>query len=219
VAIAATIALRKAVPDLTEAKFEEATGVLRADVFALLYTIVWALVITDVSGNLSTASQTVSNEAAALAELSRAASVFPADSQDSLHASIRDYVYSVVEYEWPSMRTGRSSPRAAAALEGMYAVYQGLGPQTEVQQAFYRESVSSLSDVTLNRRQRLLQSQEGLSSLLRILLVVGAVVFVVLAYPASVQSLLGQAAIVGATTAFVSFAYLLTMVLDYPYAG
>jgi hypothetical protein len=88
-----------------------------------------------------------------------------------------------------------------------------------VQQAYYRESVGSLSQVALNRRQRLLQSQDSLSSLLRALLVVGSVVFVVLAYPASVDSLGGQVAIVGATAAFVSFAYLLTMVLDYPYAG
>ena len=44
-------------------------------------------------------------------------------------------------------------------------------------------------------------------------------VFIVLAYPASVRKLGTRIAIVGAVSAFVSFAYLLTMVLDYPFAG
>ncbi|MGH8903793.1 MAG: hypothetical protein ACRDYA_19490, partial [Egibacteraceae bacterium] len=212
---------RKKFPDLpeAEAKFEEVTGVLRADVFALLYTIVLALVIADVSGNFAAASSTVSAEATAVARLAHSANVFPADAKDAINASARDYVYAVVEDEWPSMRTGQQSPRAAAALDGLYAVYQSLNPQTTVEQAFYGASVNDLGEVTLERRQRLLQSQERLSSLLRVLLLVGAVVFVVLGYPASVRSLFGQLAIVGATAAFVSFAYLLTMVLDYPFAG
>lgn len=221
VALAATVAVRKAFPNLAEAeaKFEEATGVLRADVFALLYTIVLALVIADVSGNFTEASSTVSAEATAVAQLARSASVYPAEASDAINDSVREYVRAVVEDEWPSMRTGQSSPRAAAAIDGLYAVYQDLNPQTAVEQSFYDASVDDLDEITFQRRERLLQSQESLSFLLRVLLVVGAVVFVVLGYPASVRSLAGQLVIVGATAAFVSFAYLLTLVLDRPFAG
>ncbi len=221
VAMAATVAVRKAFPNLaeTEARFEEATGVLRADVFALLYTIVLALVIADVSGNFTEASSTVSAEATAVAQLAHSTSVYPAAESDAINDSVREYVRAVVEDEWPSMRNGQSSPRAAAAIDGLYAVFQGLNPQTAVEQAFYDASVNDLDEITFQRRERLLQSQESLSFLLRVLLLVGAVVFVVLGYPASVRSLAGQLVIVGATAAFVSFAYLLTIVLDRPFAG
>lgn len=218
-AIVTTVAIRKVFPDLTEVSFEEATGVLRADVFALLYTIVLALVIADASGNLGRASSTVSSEATAVAQLAHSMSAFPAESKVLMSETIRAYVHAVVDDEWPRMRWGGQSPRAAAALEGLYAVYQGLHPQTTVQEAFYEASVDNLRQVTLERRERLLQSQESLSSLLRLLLIIGAVVFVLLAYPASVRSLGAQVLIVSAAAAFVSFAYLLTMVLSYPFAG
>jgi hypothetical protein len=221
VALVATLAIRKVFPNLpeSEAKFEEVTGVLRADVFALLYTIVLALVIADVSGNFTEASETVLAEASAVAQLARSASVFSADARDVINDSAREYVHAVVEDEWPSMRTGQQSPRAAAALEGLYVAYKSVNPQTVTEEAFYDSSVGALGEVTLQRRERLLQSQEGLSALLRVLLVVGGIVFVILGFPASVRSLAGQLLIVGATAAFVSFAYLLTIVLDYPYAG
>lgn len=67
--------------------------------------------------------------------------------------------------------SGERSPRAAAALEGLYAVYRSFEPQGAAQEAFYATSVDKLSDISLSRRQRLQQSQEGLSPLLRILLV------------------------------------------------
>ncbi len=185
VAMAATVAIRKAFPNLAEAE----------------------------------ASKTVSAEANAVAQLARSATVFPADATDAINDSVREYLRAVADDEWLSMRSGQSSPRAAAALDGLYAVYQDLSPQTAVEQAFYEASVDDLGEVTLQRRERLLQSQESLSPLLRVLLPVGAVVFVVLGYPASVRSLAGQLVIVGATAAFVPFAYLLTIVLDRPFAG
>lgn len=219
VAVVVTIVVHKKLPGLADSGFEEVTGVLRADVFALLYTIVLALVIADLSGNLSQASSTVSTEASALAGLTRAADSFPTDAGNAIRGGINEYVHAVVEDEWSMLRSGEPSPRAFAALEGLYASVQAFEPQTSVEQTFYETAVNDLGQVNTERRQRVQQSQDGLSPLLRILLVVGAIVFIVLAYPASVRRLRTRVLIVGATSAFVSFAYLLTMVLDYPFAG
>ncbi len=219
VAVIISVFIHKMLPNLAGSGFEEVTGILRADVFALLYTIVLALVIANLSGNLAAASSTVSSEASALAELTRAADAFPLGPRDSIRNGADEYVHAVVEDEWPRLRSGDSSPRAFAALEGLYATVQSYEPQSQVEQTFYQRAVDDLGQITLNRRQRVQQSQDGLSPVLRILLVVGAIVFIMLAYPASVSRLRTRALIVGATSAFVSFAYLLTMVLDYPFAG
>jgi hypothetical protein len=218
-AIVVTIVVHKLFPNLADSGFEELTGILRADVFALLYTVVLALVISDLSGNLEKASSKVSSEASALSVLTRGVAAFPSGTTKSISGAVDEYVHAVVEDEWPELRWGEQSPRASAALEGLYATVRGFEPHTPVEQAFYTSAVDNLQEITFSRRERVQQSQEGLSPLLRFLLIIGAMVFIVLAYPASARKLGTRIAIVGAVSAFVSFAYLLTMVLDYPFAG
>ncbi len=218
-AVILSVVVHKLRPNLADSGFEAVVEILRADVFALLYTIVLALVITDLSGSLDKASSTVSAEASALAGLTRAADSFPPAQGQAIRDGANEYVHAVVEDEWPRLRTGEPSARAFAALEGLYATVQSFGPQTPVEQSFYESAVGELGQIDQSRRERIQQSQEGLSPLLRALLIIGAIVFIILAYPASVPRALTRALIVAATTAFVSFAYLLTMVLDYPFAG
>jgi hypothetical protein len=206
-------------PSLAESGFEELTGILRTDVFALLYTVVLALVISNLSGDLAEAEQTVSAEASALNGLTNAANSFPDSERESIRSAVGEYLHAVVQDEWPKMRWAEASPRAAAALEGLQATIRNLQPQNPVEEAFYQSSVNDLSSITLNRRKRLQESGENLSTLLRTLLVVGAVVFIALAYPASARSRLKRVMIVASAASFVSFAYLLTMVMDYPFAG
>ncbi len=218
-AVVASLLIRRKFPNLADSDFENLTGILRADVFALLFSIVLGLVIADQSGNLAAASDTISMESSALAEMAAASEAFDPSKQVALSTALDEYLHAVVEEEFRAMRTGQASPRAAAALEALHAAYRQYEPQTEVQRAFYSRSVDNLGEIILNRRDRLQQSQEGLSPLLRALLLVGAVVFILLAYPASIRSLPTHLLIVAATAAFVSFAYFMTMVLDYPYAG
>lgn len=218
-AVLASLLVRWKFPSLADSDFENLTGILRADVFGLLFSIVLGLVIADQSGNLATASSTVSAESSALADLAAASEAFDPLKQVVLSTALNEYLHAVVDDEFQAMRIGQASPRAAAALEALHAAYRQYEPQTEVQRAFYSRSVDDLGEIILNRRERLQQSQDGLSPLLRALLLVGAFVFILLAYPASVRKLSTHLLIVAATAAFVSFAYFMTMVLDYPYAG
>jgi hypothetical protein len=80
-AVVVTIVVHKLFPNLADSGFEEQTGILRADVFALLYTVVLALVISDLSGNLEKASSKVSSEASALSVLTRCRDVSFRDNE------------------------------------------------------------------------------------------------------------------------------------------
>jgi hypothetical protein len=211
VAVIASLLIRRKFPNLSDSDFENLTGILRADVFALLFSIVLGLVIADQSGNMATASATISRETSALAEMAAASEAFEPVKRAVLSTALDEYLHAVVDDEFTAMQTGRGSPRAAAALEALHAAYREYEPETEVQRAFYSRSVDNLGEIILNRRDRLQQSQDGLSPLLRTLLLVGAFVFILLAYPASVRNLRAHLLIVAATAAFVSFAYLLTM--------
>src|SRR5688572_30074687 len=68
-AMLVSLFVRWKVPNLANSDFENLTGILRADVFALLFSIVLGLVIADQSGNMATASATISQESSALAEM------------------------------------------------------------------------------------------------------------------------------------------------------
>jgi hypothetical protein len=219
VAVLASFVAHRLFPNLADSSFEEITGILRADVFALLYTVILALVISDLSGNLASASSTVRAEASALNGLTHATASFSDSSKEAMRSAIGEYVRAVVEDEWPALRWGEPSPRASAALEGLHATVRSIEPKTAVEQVFYESSVEELATITLKRQQRVQQSQDSLSPLLRVILIVGAIVFIILAYPASISRQRTRALIIGGASAFVSFAYLLTMVMDRPFAG
>ncbi|MGH8929776.1 MAG: hypothetical protein ACRDZO_03840 [Egibacteraceae bacterium] len=178
-----------------ECKFEEVTGVLRADVFALLYTIVLALVIADASGNFPAAASTGISRGdrggsahAVRHRLSRREGGDRGDQGFGARVRPRGRRGRVAEHQ-----NGTAKPSRGGGARRPLRRIPEREPQTAVEQAFYETSVDlGLGEVTPERMQRLLQSQESLSSLLRVLLVVGAVMFVVLGYPASVPSLFGN---------------------------
>jgi hypothetical protein len=117
------------------------------------------------------------------------------------------------------MQTGRSSIRTTAALETIYGTLQSFKPSGEPAVSVYRQALVQLDQISASRRDRLALSAETLPNLLRWLLVVGAISFVVLSYPAGVASRRKKISITGAITAFICFAYMLTIVFDHPFSG
>ena len=55
--------------------------------------------------------------------------------------------------------------------------------------------------------------------MLRILLSIGVVAFIAVWYPVKISDKRVQVVVVACTAAFISFAYLLTILLDFPFAG
>lgn len=83
----------------------------------------------------------------------------------------------------------------------------------------YCQVLVQLDQVAASRRERLDISSQTLPGLLRVLLIFGAISFIVLSYPTTVDDRLKKMAITGSITAFTSFAYLLTIVFDFPFSG
>ncbi|HET9257498.1 MAG TPA: hypothetical protein VFO16_20175 [Pseudonocardiaceae bacterium] len=78
----------------------------------------------------------------------RAADSFPYNARRPIKQAAGEYVHAVVEDEWPSLRRGEGSPRASAALEGIYVTVSKFEPRTEVEKAFYASAVEDLHTVT-----------------------------------------------------------------------
>jgi len=177
------------------------------EVVGLLFGLLLALVIASIVTKQDDADSATAGESTAAAQLTRATRAFPLAEQIKFERSIGQYVHAVVEDEWPALREGVGSPRAAAALESIYGTFQDFRPTREPAVSVYRQALEQLDDV------------QGLPALLRALLIFGAISFILLSYPAQVADRRKKMAITGAITAFICFAYLLTIVLDHPYSG
>jgi hypothetical protein len=214
-AVALALLVDRVFPRLRDLEIDDTVR----EVVGLLFGLLLALVIASIVTKHDDADSATAAESTAAAQLARASRALPIAMQIKLEKAIGQYVHAVVEDEWPAMRTGRRSARASATLETIYGTMQSFRPGGEPGLSVYRQALVQLDQVSSSRRDRLDLSSQTLPILLRVLLIFGAISFIVLSYPAGVENLRKRLAIVGAITAFICFAYLLTIVLDHPFSG
>ena len=210
-AVAGCLIVQRACPKLGESELEKGAEAMRG-AFTVLFGLILGLSIAGVSARFSEAQSAVASEASVLAQLVRANRALPPDEQSAINPAIAQYDHAVVDDEWVTMRNGQESPRAAAALDNLYTAYQQHTPSPGSVLA----PASKLDQLTTARRTRLQDAESGLPGLLRILLTIGMVLFIIVWYPAKISDQRLQVVVVGCIAAFISFAFLLTILLDTP---
>src|SRR5262249_24898240 len=119
--------------------------------------------------------------------------------------------------EWQTMKDGKQSPQASSEIEGLYAAYEGV-PKAARQDDFYGKALVDLHEVASKRRDRLNIAAADLPTMLRVLVIVGLVLLLVVEYRPHLRPVAGLA-FMGTLAAVVTSAFLLTIILDYPFAG
>ncbi len=208
---------RRLFPRLTDSQFEPVADSLRV-VYELIFALILAFVIAAVLDEMGNAESTVASEATTIGELVRSNDAFPADVREDLDWAVQLYVRAVAEDEWQAMKDGDPSPRAIAALEGMHAEYRGIEPEGAAQTEAYSQALDDLREVGAQRRERLDIAAAELPTMLRVLVVVGLVLLLVLEYRPHLSRVAGLV-FMGTLAFVVTSAFLLTVVLDYPFAG
>jgi hypothetical protein len=102
---------------------------------------------------------------------------------------------------------GGASPRVDAALDNLYAIYQGYTTRPAPTASLANAALPKVDQLVASRRARIDQSQTELPGLLRLLLIGGVVLFIVLSYPGSMEALHVRLLTVGGIAAFLSFAF------------
>lgn len=87
---------RRCTPGLRESNLRDVSGEIGA-AFSLLFGLILALTIADISANSTTAATTVSDEATILAQLTRSAQDSSPVSRGVLKAAVGRYVHAVAE--------------------------------------------------------------------------------------------------------------------------
>jgi hypothetical protein len=208
---------RRFFPDLAEGRFADVVDGLRV-VYELIFALILAFVIAAVLDTLGDAEATVATEATQIAQLERVNDAFGPDDKLRLNGALDDYVHALVEREWVTMKDGKESPVATAALEGVYVEYRTLKPTNDVQKESFSLALSKLDDIASERRNRLNIAAADLPTMLRVLVAIGIVLLLLLEYRPQLSTG-ASLAFMGALAAIVTSAYLLTLVLNYPFAG
>jgi hypothetical protein len=208
---------RRLFPQLTDSQFEPVADSLRV-VYELIFALILAFVIAAVLDEMSNAESSVASEATTIAELVRANDALPEHDQSRLDDSVDAYVHAVANDEWQTMKKGEASPRATAALEGMHAEYALVRPQGAAQTETYSQALDDLHEVGSQRRDRLNIAQADLPTMLRVLVLVGLVLLLVLEYRPHLKPVAGLV-FMGTLAMVVTSAFLLTVILNYPFAG
>jgi hypothetical protein len=216
-AVSMAIVIRKLVPDIAEREFEEYASGLRV-VYELLFALILAFAIASVIDKFNNAETTVDTEATALSQMLRANRAFPPALQSRLRDGIQSYISATVDDEWASMRHGKASREANAALDTLYALYQGHTPASGLPDKFYDQALQQLDTVATSRRERLSIANARLPLILLLMLPVGALLLLVLEYRPHLRPR-GQVAFMGTFALVLSSTYLLTILLDYPFSG
>ena len=167
-----------------------------------------------------TASQTtVVNEAGTVRALYYLAGQFPESQRDQIQELLTSYARVVVDEEWPLMREGQQSPRAAALNQQITESVDGLQPSTNAEQALYSQALQRDYELNQNRDSRLLYAREGLPPILWVVLGVLAVIIVLFAYFVGMESARLHVLAVAALTAGFVLTLFVIIVLDRPFAG
>jgi hypothetical protein len=184
-----------------------------AGVFGFLgagYAILLGFVILISFQSYANARTKSEDEATAVFEQFQAAALFARSKRRRVQGELVCYGRSVVFSEWPRMKNGHASPLTEVP-RGQIATMQANEAYTQ----WFEES--RIRDE--GRRERLLESQQPLPSLLWVLLVLGAAVLVVymLFFADSGERPVVQAMMMGGVTALVVASLLAVTLLASPF--
>ena len=210
--------VRRAVPATRDAFDAEVSSQILGVVSALLGLLL-AFVIVIEFQNVGDAESSVGREADSIAAVVRDSNAFSAAEKARIAAAAGNYVRAVVNDEWPRMRDGHDSPRAWAAIGGLFTALQHVGPAPGAATSFHEDAVRRLNEALDARRDRLNSVDGSLSPLIAALILVGSVV------------LLGYGVLVGSTSTgfhmagaaamaiLIGFSLVVLLNLSYPFSG
>ena len=183
----------------------------------VFYAVLVGLIAVATWGNYTGVDAIVSNEASAVADLYRDADAYPADRSEAVHATLRWYVHTVIEKEWPQQKKGvRPTVHAAARLLQSVTAFEPVTPGQQVLQA---ECLHKVNEILTYRRQRLQAVDISLPGLMWLLVLVGAAITLGMTFFFWVEDWRFHVLFTAALTVMIALVILLILSLERPLVG
>jgi len=188
-------------------------------VLGVSYAVLLGLMLIAVWEQWNAAQDVASDEANELAGIFWFAHALPQPEGRHIQQLARSYAEVVVEEEWPLMEQGKSSPKAWDTLDELRATILGLDPPTGAQLVRYNQVLEQLHALGDARRERLLAANEGLATILWVVLIGGGVITVCFTYLFGLDDTSVHTLMVAALAMILSLSLFTVAALDYPFKG
>jgi hypothetical protein len=212
------IAYRRLVPQRDELAHNDVAGPIIGSVGTILAVVLSFLLIGNWQ-NYDSAAATMTQEAAALADLYHSAAYFPAPVAQNVRAGSRNYVDAVIKDEWPAMRNGGSSGsvlRAQLSLLANVAQYQ---PPNAAQQTLQQNAITQINSIADDRRIRLFDNDQGIPMIFWAGNFLLAAITIGLVYIFRVRNETMHVFMTAALAAVIATLFVITAEFDYPFRG
>jgi hypothetical protein len=227
--IAAVIGLalvQRLVPVETRKEHNDVAGFIYA-VLGVIYAVLLALVVIAVWEDFGRARDTVETEANALAEIAWLAHALPEPEGRELQELCRSYAEEVVNVGWPLMEQGETpslersqeSSRGWVLIDDIRATIQGYEPRTAAEEQLYAEGLDQVQRLADGRRDRLVQAEEGLPTVLWVVLIVAGIVVVGFAFLFGLENTGTHALMVVALAGVIALVLFTIAAMEHPFSG
>src|SRR5215212_8147250 len=225
-ALVGLMLVQRLVPATIRKEYNDVAGFVYA-VLGVTYAVLLALVVIAVWEDFGRARVTVETEANALAEIFWLAHELPEPEGRELQELCRSYAEEVVNVGWPLMAQGRTpslersqeTSRAWVLIDDIRATLQEVEPRTVAGQERYAEGLDQVQRLADARRMRLVVAEEGLPTVLWVVLIVGGIVVVGFAYLFGLENTGAHALMVVALAGVIALVLFTIAALDHPFSG
>ena len=189
-------------------------------VVGAFYGLFLAFVIVAAWERYDRADESVRHEAIGLTELYRLAADYEEPVRGILEHSIRKYIGSIVEQDWPEMAndTYRTKRDAVGAM-GLWKIVSDYKPTDARQQLLVEKSFEALSQVSDARAMRYMYYSENLPDMVWMVIYVGFFITVGFGYFFGLETFKSQALMCAVFSGLLGLTILAILELAHPYQG
>jgi protein-S-isoprenylcysteine O-methyltransferase Ste14 len=225
-AIIGLVLVQRLVPATSRKEHNDVAGFIYA-ALGVIYAVLLALVVIAVWEEFGRARVTVETEANALAEIFWLAHNLPEPEGPRLQELARSYAEEVVDKEWSLMEQGRTplmehaqaTPSGWVLIDEIRVALQGYDPRTGAERELYAEGLDQVQRLADARRTRLVQAEEGLPTVLWVVLVIGGMVAVGFTYLFGLENTWAHMLMVASLAGVIALVLFTIGVLDHPFSG
>ncbi len=203
----------------------ESNNAVTNSIYAPLYVmfgVSLAFSLFLVSNAFREAERTAEIEAHNLEDIYREAGQLPEAEGGRIQELVESYARVVVDEEWALIGRGqesRPSPQAERLFEELEESIEGFEPDTSGEQALHSQLVTLADDLGDNRQLRLLESRQGVPSILWAVLVVGGILTVSFTFLFGVEPPWFQRLSIAALTIIIVLVLYTIYRIEYPFTG
>jgi hypothetical protein len=185
-------------------------------VVGVIYAVVLGFVVITVWVAFDNAQRNADVEAGDAAELAQLAQLYPAPTRDRLRLLVGQYAFEVRDREWPMLVYGEQDLTARSL---MIRTLREVVFARSSRPALQENAQRILGDLSMHRRQRLIDAEDHLESILYVVLLVGALIVFAFVFLFGVRNAIVQLTITGLVSTSIMLLLALIVEFDAPYSG